>query len=139
MQEIFGLPHDEWAWINYQLELPETCPQYECKALSAAGVAISLEIIKKKLNDHLSPQEALEEYEKRVSELFEAFQKEFGETACQTLLGFDAMKYDEYAPEKQEYIEGGEWMKDCCRYMEYVVKWLAEKREEVSKGGGREN
>ena len=126
MQELFGLPHDEWAWINYQLELPETCPQYECKALSAGAVAISLEIIKKKLNNHLSPKEALEEYEKRVTEIFEAFHQEFGNTACQTLLGFDAMKYDDYPPEKQEYIEGGEWMKDCCRYMEFVVKKLCE-------------
>lgn len=137
MQELFGLPHDEWAWINYQLELPETCPQYECKALSAGGVAISLEIIKKKLNNHLSSKEALEEYEKRVTEIFEAFHQEFGNTACQTLLGFDAMKYDEYPPEKQEYIGGGEWMKDCCQYMEYVVKTLCEKRgkgEEVAEG-----
>ena len=137
MQELFGLPHDEWAWINYQFELPETCPQYECKALSAGGVAISLEIIKKKLNDHHSSKEALEEYEKRVTEIFEVFHQEFGNTACQTLLGFDAMKYDDYPPEKQEYIEGGEWMKDCCRYMEYVVKILCEKRgkgEEVAEG-----
>ena len=137
MQELFGLPHDEWAWINYQLELPETCPQYECKALSAGGTAISLDIIKNKLSNGLSSKEALEEYEKRVIKIFEAFEKEFGKTACQTLLGFDAMKYDDYPPEKQEYIEGGEWMKDCCRYMEYVVKTLCEKRgkgEEVAEG-----
>lgn len=126
MQELFGLPPDEWAWINYQLELPETCPQYECKALSAGAVAIALEIIKTKLNGHLSPKEALDDYENRVIKIFEAFQNEFGNTACQTLLGFDAMKYDDYPPEKQEYIEGGKWMKNCCRYMEFVVKKLCE-------------
>jgi hypothetical protein len=130
MQELFGLPPDEWAWINYQLELPETCPQYECKALSAGAVAIALEIIKTKLNGHLSPKKALDEYEKRVTKIFEAFEKEFGKTACQALLGFDAMKYDDYPPEKQEYIEGGEWMKDCCRYMEFVVKKMCEDRQD---------
>ena len=127
------MPPDEWAWINYQLELPETCPQYECKALSAGAVAIALEIIKTKLNGHLSPKEALDDYENRVIKIFEAFQNEFGNTACQTLLGFDAMKYDDYPPEKQEYIEGGEWMKDCCRYMEFVVKKMCEDRQGSEK------
>ncbi len=122
-----GLPKDEWAWINYQLELPETCPQYECKALSAAGTAISLDLMKKKLPNGFSAKEALDEYEARATEVFDAFQEEFGNTACQRLLGFDAMKYDEYPPEKQEYIEGGKWMKDCCRYMEFVVKTLCKK------------
>ncbi len=126
MQELFGLPPDEWAWLNYQLELPETCERYACKALSAAGTAISLDIIKNKLRNGLREKEALEEYEKGVIEIFDAFQKEFGNCACQTIIGFDAMKYDEYPPEKQEYIEGGEWMKDCCRYMEFVVKKLYE-------------
>jgi hypothetical protein len=137
MQELFGLPPDEWAWINYQLELPETCPQYECKALSAGAVAIALEIIKTKLNGHFSPKEALDEYEKRVIKIFEAFEKEFGKTACQTLLGFDAMKYDDYPPEKQEYIEGGEWMKDCCRYMEFIVRKMCEDRQDSKKVGER--
>lgn len=106
MQELFGLPHDEWAWINYQLELPETCPQYECKALSAGGTAISLDIIKNKLSNGLSSKAALEGYEKRVTKIFEAFQKEFGNTACQTLLGFDAMKYDDYPGETGIYRGG---------------------------------
>ena len=80
MQELFGLAHDEWAWINYQFELPETCPQYECKALSAGGIAISLEIIKNRLGKGLSSKEAVEEYERQVIKIFEAFEKEFGKT-----------------------------------------------------------
>lgn len=92
-----------------------------------------MDIIKNKLCNGLSSKEALEEYEKRVIKIFEAFEKEFGKTACQILLGFDAMKYDDYPPEKQEYIEGGEWMKDCCRYMEFVVKKLCEDHAESKK------
>jgi hypothetical protein len=126
MQELFGLPEDKWAWINYQLEVLETSPQYECKALSAGGVAISLDIVKNKLNKSLSSKEALEEYEKRVTKIFKAFENEFGKTACQTLLGFDPMKYDDYPPITQKYIESGEWMNQCCKYMKFLVKELYE-------------
>jgi hypothetical protein len=128
MQELYGLPHDEWAWLNYQLELPSTCPKYACKALTAGGAAISLDIIKNKLRKGLSSKEALRDYEERVIEIFGAFQNEFGECACQALIGFDVMKFDDYPPEKQEYIGKGEWMKDCCTYMEFVVKELWKKQ-----------
>ena len=124
MQEIYGLPHDEWAWINYQLEITATCERYACKALSAGGAAIAMDIIKNKLSSGFSSSEALEEYEQRVLEIFDAFKKEFGECVCQTLIGFDVMKYDDYPPEKQGYIAGGEWMKLCCKYMQYVVNKL---------------
>ncbi len=121
-----GLPKDDWAWINYQLELPSTCPQYECKALTAACTAISLDLTKRKLKNGMSSRDALKEYDTRVTEIFGAFEREFGKTACQSLLGFDAMKYDDYPPDKQEHIAAGEWMKDCCRYMEFVAKELYE-------------
>ncbi|MHB8092683.1 MAG: hypothetical protein ACYDH8_13960 [Syntrophales bacterium] len=126
MQEIYGLPLDEWAWINYQLEISVTCERYACKGLSAGGIAIALDIIKNKLNSGLSPSKALEEYERRVVKIFDAFKKEFGECGCQALLGFDAMKYDDYPPEKQRYIEGGEWMKKCCTYMGFIVNTMKE-------------
>ncbi len=135
MQEVFGLPPDEWAWLNYQLELPEECPVYECKALTGAGTVISLDIMKNKMTRGLSSKEAVEEYEKRVMKIFEAFEKEFGKTGCQTLLGFDAMKFLDYPPEKQKYIEEGEWMKDCCRYMEFVARKLFENYQELKAAG----
>jgi len=128
MQEIYGLPHDEWAWLNYQLEISTTCGRYACKALSAGSAAIALDIMKNKLSNGLSSSKALEEYEKRVIKIFDAFKMEFGECVCQALIGFDVMQYDDYPPEKQEYIAGGEWMKHCCRYMEFTVKTLGEEK-----------
>ncbi len=120
------MPHDEWAWLNYQLELPSTCKQYACKALTAGGTAISLDIMKNKLPKGLSSKEALDEYEERVVRIFDLFKNEFGDCVCQNLIGFDVMKFDDYPPEKQEYIGKGDWMKDCCRFMEFVVKKVCE-------------
>ncbi len=134
MQEIFGMPVDKWAWINYQIEVSVDAPQYACKVLSAGAILIGLDIIKNKLNDHVSSKEALKEYEERVSKLFGTFEKEFGQTACQSLLGFDAMKYEEYPPEKQEYIAKGSWMKYCCQYIEFIVKTLCENHQESKSG-----
>jgi hypothetical protein len=128
------MPVDKWAWINYQIEVSFDAPQYACKVLSAGAILIGLDIIKNKLNDHLSSNEALKEYEERVSKLFGAFEKEFGQTACQSLLGFDTMKYEEYPPEKQEYIAKGSWMNYCCQYIEFIVKTLCENHLESKSG-----
>ncbi len=128
------MPVDKWAWINYQIEVSLDAPQYACKVLSAGGILIALDIIKNKLGNHLSSEEALKEYEERVSKLFGAFEKEFGQTACQSLLGFDTMKYEEYPPDKQDYIAKGSWMKYCCQYIEFIVKTLCQKDQKPING-----
>lgn len=133
MQEMFGLPVDKWAWLNYQTEVSFDAPQYACKVLSAGGVLIALDIMRNKLRNHLSSEEALKEYEERVVKLFDVFEKHFGHTACQTLLGFDPMKYEEYPPEKQKYIAKGSWIKYCYEYIEFIVKALCENRQESVK------
>jgi hypothetical protein len=139
MQEMFGLPLDKWAWLNYQTEVSVDAPQYACKVLSAGGILIALDIFKNKLHGPLSSAEALREYEKRVTRLFDAFQKEFGKTACQGLLGFDAMKFEEYPPEKQEYIAKGTWMKYCFQYIGFIVKTICDDhpalKESFKEGG----
>ena len=137
MQELFGMPVDKWAWINYQTEVSLDAPQYACKVLSAGAILIALDIIKNKLNDHLSSKEALKEYEERVDKLFNTFEKEFGQTACQSLLGFDTMKYEEYPPDKQDYIAKGSWMKYCCQYIEFIVKTLCQKDQKPINGSER--
>ena len=132
------MPVDKWAWINYQTEVSLDAPQYACKVLSAGAILIALDIIKNKLKDHLSPTEAIKEYEERVSKLFGAFEKEFGQTACQTLLGFDTMKFEEYPADKQDYIAKGTWMKYCCEYIEFIVKTLCQENQKPinsSEGG----
>ena len=110
------------------MEISVTCEYYACKALTAGGIAIALDLIKNKLNRGLLPSEALAEYERRVVKIFDAFKEKFGECRCQALLGFDAMKYDDYPPEKQKYIEGGEWMKQCCTYMGFIVKVMKDEK-----------
>jgi len=132
------MPVDKWAWINYQTEVSLDAPQYACKVLSAGAILIALDIIKHKLNGPLSSEEGLKEYDERVSKLFGAFEKEFGQTACQSLLGFDTMKFEEYPPDKQDYIAKGTWMKYCCQYIEFIVKTLCQEDQKPissSEGG----
>jgi hypothetical protein len=130
MQEVFQLAEDKWAWLNYQIEVSEDAEHYACKILSAAATAIFLDLKNRaQFRDNLSSEEAMKEYEERVIYLFNAFRKEFGHCDCQSLLGFDPMKYDEYPEDKQEYIAKGDWMKECCvYYIEFIVKALYNNR-----------
>lgn len=137
MQEMFGLPVDKWAWLNYQTEVSFEAPQYACKVLSGGGILIALDIIRNKLRHPISSGEALKEYEERVVKLFKDFEKQFGNTACQSLLGFDAMKFEEYPPDKQEYIAKGSWINFCYEYIEFIVKALCENRQESVKNSER--
>ena len=69
-------------------------------------------------------QAACNEYNNRVSYLYDKFLDKFNESECQALLGFNPFDYLSYDEEMQEYIEGGEWMQNCCKYMEEVVSLL---------------
>lgn len=126
MQEVFQLPDDKWAWLNYQIQVLEIAEHYACKILSGAATVISLDLGNRaRSRDNLSSKEVGKEYEKRVIDLFDAFRKEFGHCDCQSLLGFDPEKYDEYPEDKQEYIAKGDWIKERCVYfIEFIVKTL---------------
>ncbi len=70
------------------------------------------------------PEWAKREYQRRVAELVDAFVGRFGEWDCQALLGFNPFNYLNYDEETQAYIEQGEWMEKCCKYVKMVVRQL---------------
>ena len=119
-----GLPGDKKNLPGYRLDPSEDSKHFPCKALAAGAAAIAMDITAHQDARGLSAAEALGEYEGRVMQFYEAFLKEFNKRDCVDLLGFDPFRYDEYSEDIQEYIEQGDWMQKCCRYMEVIVKLL---------------
>jgi hypothetical protein len=118
-----ALPGDKNELPGYRLDPSEDSEHFPCKALAAGAAAIAMDITAHR-KEGLSAAEALDTYEERVMQLYNAFMKEFDKRDCVDLLGFDPFRYDEYSEEIQEYIEEGSWMQKCCRYMEVIVKLM---------------
>ncbi len=122
------LPGDKKDLPGYRLEPSDDSEHFPCKALAAGLAAIAMDIGAHRKEGRLSGEEAGREYEERGLALYNAFLEEFGKRDCVDLLGFDPFRYDEYSEDIQEYIEQGDWMQKCCRYMEEIVRLLYRNR-----------